>query len=124
MIRALRLRRAVLQPADLLSDWTAAGVLSEELLPLLQADRGLADWRTRDTGADECWTVVRSSQSLHLLERSTLGSDQGQTWTSFWHTDLLRTTSLLSGVINSLDSLTDLASYWLAGGCGADNLPV
>ena len=50
MIRALRLRRAVLQPADLLSDWTAAGVLSEELRPLLQADRGLADWRTGDAG--------------------------------------------------------------------------
>ena len=36
MIRALRLGWAVLQPADLLGDGTAASLLCDELLPRLQ----------------------------------------------------------------------------------------
>ena len=124
MVGALWLRGTVVWPADLPGDGTAAGVVSDQLLSLLEVGRALADLGTRDTGADECGTVVWSGESLHLLEWSTLGSDWGQAGTSVRDTDLLGTAPLLSRVVDSLNSLADLTGQRLAGRCGADHLSV
>ena len=124
MVRALGLRGTVLWPADLPGDGTAAGLVSDQVLPLLEVGRALADLGTRCTGADECRTVVGPGESLHLLEWSTLGSDRGQAGTLVRDTDLLGTASLLSRVVDSLNSLADLTGQRLAGRSSADNLSV